>query len=117
MTLEDLPSENTDSSTASDSGTLSESHHDDTVLCCHYGIPLCIGIADLYKAKVLLKSLVDRQSLGVALGLLYPSLEIIERENSVDQMSNARLRCWQHVYNKTMSVRTGNLHGQCCVYM
>ena len=48
-------------------GTLSESHTM-IVLCCHYGIPLCIhvGIADLYKAKVLLKSLVDWQSLGLA---------------------------------------------------
>ena len=38
------------------------------------------GIDDLASVKRTLKNLVDWQSLGLELGLLYTSLEIIERE-------------------------------------
>ena len=50
----------------------------------------------MFKVKVFLKSLVDWQSLGLALGLLYPSLEIIEREQRglVEQCKTKMLAAW-----------------------
>ena len=42
--------------------------------------PLYTGIDDLFKVKVYLKSVVDWQSLGLALGLLYPTLKRIKNE-------------------------------------
>ena len=41
---------------------------------------LYTGIDDLFKVKVYLKSVVDWQSLGLALGLLYPTLKRIKNE-------------------------------------
>ena len=45
---------------------------------------LYTDIADLFKVKVYLKSVVDWQSLGLALGLLYPSLKRIKKEQHGD---------------------------------
>ena len=43
-----------------------------------------VNIVDLFKAKVFLKSVVDWQSLGLALGLLYPTLKRIKKEQHGD---------------------------------
>ena len=42
------------------------------------------GIADLVKVKRFLKNLVDWQSLGLELGLLYPTLKKIKKEQHGD---------------------------------
>ena len=57
---------------------------------------LYTGIDDLYKLKMFLKSVVDWQSLGLALGLLYPTLEIIEKEQRgvVEQCKTKLLAAW-----------------------
>ena len=57
---------------------------------------LYTDIADLFKVKVYLKSVVDWQSLGLALGLLYPTLEIIEKEQRglVEQCKTKMLAAW-----------------------
>ena len=57
---------------------------------------LYTGIDDLFKVKVFLKSVVDWQSLGLALGLLYPTLEIIEKEQLgvVEQCKTKMLAAW-----------------------
>ena len=45
---------------------------------------LYTGIADLVDVKKLLKDLVDWQSLGLELGLLYPTLKKIKKEQHGD---------------------------------
>ena len=45
---------------------------------------LYTGIDDLFTVKVFLKSVVDWQSLGLALGLLYPTLKRIKKEQHGD---------------------------------
>ena len=45
---------------------------------------LYTDIADLFKVKVYLKSVVDWQSLGLALGLLYHTLKKIKKEQNRD---------------------------------
>ena len=54
------------------------------------------GIVDLYRVKMFLKSVVDWQGLGLALGLLYPTLEIIEKEQRgvVEQCKTKMLAAW-----------------------
>ena len=42
------------------------------------------GIGDLFKVKMFLKSVVDWQGLGLALGLLYPTLKRIKKEQHGD---------------------------------
>lgn len=46
---------------------------------CSYFV-LCTDIGDLLQVKMVLKNLNDWQSLGLALGLLYPTLKRIEEE-------------------------------------
>ena len=73
LKLEDLPREepNPPTTVGSDlSSTLSESNV--SKLLCHSF--LYSGIADLASAIMFLKNLVDWQSLGLKLGLLYPKL-------------------------------------------
>lgn len=57
---------------------------------------LYTDIADLVKVKRFLKNLVDWQSLGLELGLLYPTLEIIEKEQRgvVEQCKTKTLAAW-----------------------
>ena len=45
---------------------------------------LYTGIADLFEVKMKLKNVVDWQSLGLALGLLYPTLKRIKKEQHGD---------------------------------
>ena len=54
------------------------------------------GIADLASVKKFLKKLVHWQSLGLELGLLYPKLEIIEKEQRGDTTCcrNKMLASW-----------------------
>ena len=76
---EDLPSEDPSlTATSSDSTTLSESHTCTQVVTVV--VLLYTGIDDMFEIKMALKNLTDWQSLGLALGLLYPSLEKIEEE-------------------------------------
>ena len=53
-------------------------------------------IRDLFKVKGALKDLVDWQSLGLALGLLYPTLKKIETENheKIDKCITEMLAAW-----------------------
>ena len=55
-----------------------------------------IGINDLDKVKTLLKNLVDWQSLGLKLGLFYPTLEKIETDHHgmVEQCKTKMLAAW-----------------------
>ena len=46
--------------------------------------PLPAAIDDLFEVKMSLTSLIDWQSLGLALGLRYPTLEIIAKEKHGD---------------------------------
>ena len=57
---------------------------------------LCTGIADLVSVKRFLKNLVDWQSLGLELGLLYTTLEIIEKEQprNVTNCKTKMLAAW-----------------------
>lgn len=54
------------------------------------------GIGDLFEVKVALKDIVDWQSLGLALGLLYPTLKKIETENheKIDKCITEMLAAW-----------------------
>ena len=60
---------------------LSVSHVFHTFTSCSH-VTLCIhaGIADLFEVKMKVKNVNDWQSLGLALGLIYPTLERIELE-------------------------------------
>ena len=57
---------------------------------------LYTGIDDLFEVEMKLKSVVDWQGLGLALGLLYPTLEIIEKEQRgvVQQCKTKMLASW-----------------------
>ena len=57
---------------------------DDSVVCDSDTPPLPAAIDDLFEVKMFLKNLVDWQSLGLALGLLYPTLEMIAKEKHGD---------------------------------
>ena len=63
--------------------------------CNDCGTP-SIGINDLDKVKTLLKNLVDWQSLGLKLGLFYPTLEKIETDHpgKVEQCKTKMLAAW-----------------------
>ena len=54
------------------------------------------GIDDLFKVKMTLKNLNDWQSLGLALGLLYPTLERIEMEQrgNITMCKTKMLAAW-----------------------
>ena len=45
---------------------------------------LYTGVGDLFEVKMFLKSVVDWQGLGLALGLLYPTLKRIKKEQHGD---------------------------------
>ena len=62
--------------------SVSHSTHMNT--SCDSGTPLYTDIDDLFTVKVFLKSVVDWQSLGLALGLLYPTLKKIKKEQHGD---------------------------------
>ena len=56
-----------------------------SVLIKHFNnITVYVGIADLFQIKIFLKGVVDWQSLGLALGLLYPTLKRIKKEQHGD---------------------------------
>ena len=57
---------------------------------------LYTGIDDLFKVKMTLKNLNDWQSLGLALGLLYPTLERIEMEQrgNITMCKTKMLAAW-----------------------
>ena len=57
---------------------------DDNVECDSDTPPLPAAIDDLFEVKMFLKDLVDWQSLGLALGLRYPTLEMITKEKHGD---------------------------------
>ena len=80
------------------SRTLSEStdRHEDAHVA-HDTPPLPAAIGDLHDVMMSLKRLVDWQSLGLALGLLYPTLEIIETGNrGFDTCKRKMLAAWLH---------------------
>ena len=54
------------------------------------------AIKDLYEVKMFLKGLVEWQDLGLALGLFYPTLEIIENDNrdKIDKCKTKLLVAW-----------------------
>ena len=54
------------------------------------------GIDDLYEVKKYLKNLVDWQSLGLELGLLYTTLEMINSDHRgmVEQCKTKMLAAW-----------------------
>ena len=58
--------------------------------------PLPAAIDDLFEVKMSLKCLIDWQSLGLALGLLYPTLEKIEidHSNKTDKCKMKMLAAW-----------------------
>ena len=90
---EDLPSENTDPPTvAGSSSTLSESQYTHV----HKMVLLYTGIDDLFDVKMTLKNLNDWQSLGLALGLLYPTLERIEEEQrgAIEKCKTKMIAAW-----------------------
>ena len=57
---------------------------------------LYTGIDDLFKVKMKLKNLNDWQSLGLALGLLYPTLERIEEEQrgAIEKCKTKMIAAW-----------------------
>ena len=89
-----------------DSRTLSEL----TVTCvrmkCDIDTPLPAAIDDLFEVMMFVKDLVDWQSLGLALGLLYPTLKRIEKEYNGNigecklEMLAAWLRQQDNVFHK-----------------
>ena len=60
------------------------------------------GIADLAEVKRLLKKIVDWKSLGLELGLLYPSLKNIEvdQHGLVEQCKTEMLAAWLQEQDK-----------------
>ena len=60
------------------------------------GTPLYTGIADLIKVKKFLKTVNDWQSLGLELGLLYPTLKRIDGEQRgvIDKCKMEMLEAW-----------------------
>ena len=54
------------------------------------------GIADLAKVKKFLKNVVNWKSLGLELGLFYPTLEKIEKEQrgAIDNCKMSMLAAW-----------------------
>ena len=57
---------------------------------------LYTGIADLFDVKMTLKNLNDWQSLGLALGLLYPTLERIDEEQrgAIEKCKTKMIAAW-----------------------
>ena len=57
---------------------------------------LYTGIDDLFEVKMKLKNLNDWQSLGLALGLLYPTLKRIEEEKrgAIDKCKTEMIVAW-----------------------
>ena len=57
---------------------------------------LYTGIDDLFDVKMTLKNLNDWQSLGLALGLLYPTLERIDEEQrgAIEKCKTKMIAAW-----------------------
>ena len=57
---------------------------------------LYTGIADMFEVKMFLKNFNDWQSLGLALGLLYPTLERIEEEQrgAIEKCKTKMIAAW-----------------------
>ena len=90
MKMEDIPS---DSRTAAgSSSTLSESQYTQVVTV----VLLYTDIDDLFEVKMKLKNLNDWQSLGLALGLLYPTLKRMEEEQrgAIDKCKTEMIAAW-----------------------
>ena len=71
-------------------------HTHTQVVQCDSGTPLYTGIDDLVMVKRFLKYFNDWQSLGLELGLLYPTLERIEEEQrgDVNKCTMKMLAAW-----------------------
>ena len=69
---------------------------DDSVVCDSDTPPLPAAIDDLFEVKMFLKNLVDWQSLGLALGLLYPTLKMIAKEQrgDIEECKMEMLAAW-----------------------
>ena len=63
---------------------------------CDSDTPLPAAIDDLFEVKMSVKDLVDWQSLGLALGLRYPTLEMIaeEQRGNIGQCKMKMLAAW-----------------------
>ena len=68
---------------------------DDSVKC-DSDTPLPAAIDDLFEVKMFVKDLVDWQSLGLALGLCYPTLEMIaeEQRGNIAHCKTKMLAAW-----------------------
>ena len=81
----------------------------DLVLFCIHA-----GIADLCKVNITLKNVVKWIDLGLALGLLYPTLQKIDSTKR-GEVDGCKRRCWQlGCSNRTMSVGLVPHPGECC---
>ena len=69
---------------------------DDSVVCYSDAPPLPAAIDDLFEVKMFLRNLIDWQSLGLALGLLYPTLEMIakEKHGNIGECKMEMLAAW-----------------------
>ena len=68
---------------------------DDSVKC-DSDTPLPAAIDDLFEVKMFVKDLVDWQSLGLALGLRYPTLKMImkEKHGNIGECKLEMLAAW-----------------------
>ena len=100
---EDLPSEGIDPPTAAgSSSTLSESQYTHACTQVMTAVLLYTGIADLDVVEKFLKSVVAWKRLGLRLGLLYPTLQKIEKEQHerVDDCMMEMLAAWLQQQDK-----------------
>ena len=69
---------------------------DDSVECDSYTPPLPAAIDDLFEVKMTLHDLIDWQSLGLALGLRYPTLTKIRcnQREQIDECKMEMLAAW-----------------------
>ena len=102
---EDLPSDTAPptASTGDPSSILSESQYTHVHKLFNVTVVLLYtGIGDLFKVQTFLKQVVKWKDFGLALGLLYPTLQKIERDqrDRVDDCMREMLAAWlQQQYN------------------
>ena len=105
---QDLPSD--PPTAAGSSSTLSESH---MYTSCDSGILLYTGIDDLFEVEMFLQNVNKWQRLGLALGLLYPTLERIDenQRGDIEKCRTKMIVAW--LQQQDMCVRKVTLHGPC----